>query len=667
MYNGIGLQTARGSGTNGYIQSNKFFVKPKTNKVLTGNAGGYEAGQGIAGVTRKPNKDILEHDRKRQIQLKLVILEDKLVDQGYTDDEIAQKLDEARTTLEAALASEDAGGATAVVIHSDQKVSDTQTHQVAARKEKQMETLKNALGIVHEDDMKKYVPASDDEKIDDGDKARNNKKYDPRVDGRLEKDTKVAKDGLDELKHYKKKTSKRREASSDSESDSDSYGDTDSDSSREVVKASRKKPQKSRGRSDHDEVSESDSDVDTRKSRRKSSKHTKGRRHDSDDSDDTRKHARNVKKYQSDESSSSDERPTIKSGKEKQLSSRSRRHDSDDDSDAYDVDKYERRQMEEKRKQKRIDSKVEKNISTSNDYGRGIDDRWDGGGSKHDVLSDTSSGGERRCEKERIERVGRRRHDNDDKESDKKEEVERVGRRSRGNDFEAFDKKDIRPREGEVERVGRRQHDIDREIRSKMEMRTSEKRQRDIEEDGHGKNVRRKKERVERGGRRRHDSDDGEESDIDVKHTNEKLGRSGRRRHESGEPDINVSHTKEKLERGGRGHEDLNHERMTEIPVRDEQRHRSKTNDDEDEKYLEGRKESRDEEDRRGRKHKRDEEDATFIKHEKIREHHESKYGREHDEEHGSRRGERDQSKRSRYDSERRYESGKHDVGRSRH
>lgn len=121
MYNGIGLQTARGSGTNGYIQSNKFFVKPRTNKVLTGNSGGYEAGQGIAGVTRKPNKDILEHDRKRQIQLKLVVLEDKLVDQGYTDDEIAEKLDEARRTLEAALASEDAGGATAVVMHSDQK------------------------------------------------------------------------------------------------------------------------------------------------------------------------------------------------------------------------------------------------------------------------------------------------------------------------------------------------------------------------------------------------------------------------------------------------------------------------------------------------------------------------------------------------------------------
>ncbi|KAL0407906.1 UNVERIFIED_CONTAM: Serine/arginine repetitive matrix protein 2 [Sesamum radiatum] len=101
MYNGIGLQTPRGSGTNGYIQSNKFFVKPKTNKVVTDSSRGFESGQGTAGVTRKPNKEILEHDRKRQIQLKLLVLEEKLIDQGYTDAEIAEKLDEARKSLEA--------------------------------------------------------------------------------------------------------------------------------------------------------------------------------------------------------------------------------------------------------------------------------------------------------------------------------------------------------------------------------------------------------------------------------------------------------------------------------------------------------------------------------------------------------------------------------------
>ena len=109
MYNGIGLQTARGSGTNGYVQSNKFFVKPKLSKVAE-NSRGYEGDQGTAGLSRKPNKEILEHDRKCQIQLKLVILEDKLIDQGYTDDEIAEKLDEARKKLEAEAAAEESDG-----------------------------------------------------------------------------------------------------------------------------------------------------------------------------------------------------------------------------------------------------------------------------------------------------------------------------------------------------------------------------------------------------------------------------------------------------------------------------------------------------------------------------------------------------------------------------
>lgn len=119
MYNGIGLQTPRGSGTNGYIQTNKFFIKSRTGKVADSSRG-FDDDQGMGGVMKKANKDILEHDRKRQIQLKLVVLEDKLTDQGFTDAEIAEKLEEARKTLEAAAASEELGGSTAVVI-SDKK------------------------------------------------------------------------------------------------------------------------------------------------------------------------------------------------------------------------------------------------------------------------------------------------------------------------------------------------------------------------------------------------------------------------------------------------------------------------------------------------------------------------------------------------------------------
>ncbi|KZV19795.1 protein starmaker [Dorcoceras hygrometricum] len=151
MYNGIGLQTARGSGTNGYVQTNKFFIRSRTNKVVMDSSKGFESGQGTAGVTRKPNKDILEHDRKRKIQLKLLVLEEKLIDQGYTDAEIAEKLDEARKSLE----EKDNVGDESKSAVFPEKVSETQTHQIAALKEKQMETLKAALGIESEGDREK--------------------------------------------------------------------------------------------------------------------------------------------------------------------------------------------------------------------------------------------------------------------------------------------------------------------------------------------------------------------------------------------------------------------------------------------------------------------------------------------------------------------------------
>lgn len=97
MYNGTGLQSARGSGTTGYTQSNKFFVKSKPTIITTtGNTGDDKIGP-------KPKiKEIMEHERKRLIELKLVVLEDKLVDHGYTEDEIVEKINQARKKLEAA-------------------------------------------------------------------------------------------------------------------------------------------------------------------------------------------------------------------------------------------------------------------------------------------------------------------------------------------------------------------------------------------------------------------------------------------------------------------------------------------------------------------------------------------------------------------------------------
>ncbi|CAI5462670.1 unnamed protein product [Closterium sp. Yama58-4] len=131
-----GLQTARGSGTNGYVQANKFAIRHRHTKL---EAKEFQEGAGTGGISRKANKEILEHDRKRQIELKLLLLRETLEEQGYLEDEIEEQMEQARAQLEAAMREE-----------SEDQALDSlgnQTHQIVARKEKKMETLKAALRI----------------------------------------------------------------------------------------------------------------------------------------------------------------------------------------------------------------------------------------------------------------------------------------------------------------------------------------------------------------------------------------------------------------------------------------------------------------------------------------------------------------------------------------
>jgi serine/arginine repetitive matrix protein 2 len=113
MYNGIGLQTARGSGTNGYVQSNKFLVKVRSSATRPFGGGAPPPGPTISGGVRKPNEDILEHDRKRRIEVKLLVLRETLEERGYTEQEIEERIGEARKGLEAEAEAEkaDAEGA----------------------------------------------------------------------------------------------------------------------------------------------------------------------------------------------------------------------------------------------------------------------------------------------------------------------------------------------------------------------------------------------------------------------------------------------------------------------------------------------------------------------------------------------------------------------------
>ena len=69
MYNGIGLTTARGSGTNGYVQRNlsalRFQRSHKSYEEVDKEAELFEQRLG-----RAPNKALLTHEKKRKIEIK---------------------------------------------------------------------------------------------------------------------------------------------------------------------------------------------------------------------------------------------------------------------------------------------------------------------------------------------------------------------------------------------------------------------------------------------------------------------------------------------------------------------------------------------------------------------------------------------------------------------
>ena len=83
MYNGIGLTTPRGSGTNGYVQRNIASIRHRREKV------DYKTDADLQrldkALHKQPNKEILDHEWKRGIELKCLQLREELEGEGWVD------------------------------------------------------------------------------------------------------------------------------------------------------------------------------------------------------------------------------------------------------------------------------------------------------------------------------------------------------------------------------------------------------------------------------------------------------------------------------------------------------------------------------------------------------------------------------------------------------
>ncbi|ESO97732.1 hypothetical protein LOTGIDRAFT_152826 [Lottia gigantea] len=97
MYNGIGLQTARGSGTNGFVTRNLSFIKKHKDRI------DYKSEEEVKkleqSLVKQPNQDILQHERKRKVELKCCEMQELMEEQGYSKDEIEGKVSVFRKML----------------------------------------------------------------------------------------------------------------------------------------------------------------------------------------------------------------------------------------------------------------------------------------------------------------------------------------------------------------------------------------------------------------------------------------------------------------------------------------------------------------------------------------------------------------------------------------
>lgn len=129
----VGLSTPRGSGTSGYVQRNLAHLRPRDQIKPYDSAFSSHK-------QRQPDKSILEHDRKREVEVKVFELRDRLEDEGVDEEEIETQTEALRRKL--LKEAEGKGGRGG---KKDLKMHDV--HGQAEAKIRQDDRFKRALGI----------------------------------------------------------------------------------------------------------------------------------------------------------------------------------------------------------------------------------------------------------------------------------------------------------------------------------------------------------------------------------------------------------------------------------------------------------------------------------------------------------------------------------------
>lgn len=154
MADNVGLTTPRGSGTSGYVQKNRSLLRPRDK-----GAPYPKDWESAKHRPRQPDAEILEHEAKREIEVKVLELRDKLEDEGYgsllstatsahsltpasiDEDEIDDRCEALRRKLEQERKDGKELGPNA------KRLKSHQVHDLAKAKLEESERLRKALGI----------------------------------------------------------------------------------------------------------------------------------------------------------------------------------------------------------------------------------------------------------------------------------------------------------------------------------------------------------------------------------------------------------------------------------------------------------------------------------------------------------------------------------------
>ncbi|KAI0040701.1 cwf21-domain-containing protein, partial [Auriscalpium vulgare] len=131
MYNGIGLTTPRGSGTNGYVIRNLSVLR--SHDTQADRASAWDA---APPKHREPDKEILEHERKRGVEVKCLELQLQLEDEGVDEEEIEKQVSTLREKLLSLLPA----------APSAKSLKPSDTHGLAAAKKIELNKMAAAFG-----------------------------------------------------------------------------------------------------------------------------------------------------------------------------------------------------------------------------------------------------------------------------------------------------------------------------------------------------------------------------------------------------------------------------------------------------------------------------------------------------------------------------------------